>query len=133
MFACKLLLTPNCQRASLNASPSAAPAGPGLPALNSFCPHAHSPPQLLAAAAREEHVRADGRHRAGEDGPERVRQAGQVEDEKAEDAGCEGEEEVDHDAPKNGPPRNRTGMTLRSVDFESTASASSARGPRRDL
>src|SRR5260370_40674008 len=32
-----------------------------------------------------------------------------------------------------GPPRNRTGMTLRSVDFESTASASSARGPRLAL
>src|SRR4051812_91843 len=31
--------------------------------------------------------------------------------------------------PAGGPPRNRTGMPRRAVDFESTASASSARGP----
>src|SRR6266850_633169 len=45
--------------------------------------------QLLAGAASEEDVGADRRDQAGKDGPERVRNAGQVEDEEPDGAGCE--------------------------------------------
>ena len=61
----------------------------GLARLHRFLRRAHHRLELFSSAPGEQDVRGDRRDYAGKDGPERMRDAGQVEGQEAEDAGGE--------------------------------------------